>query len=347
MKLLYATSMTYPSALANRVQTLETARALAARLGSDFTLGVSAGNPNMPVKVMGSAPSPLLALRYLSLIRREGYTHVLLREERLLFFLALYAKTLGIPARFYLEAHSIYRDLLLAPALRSATGIIAITNGLREDLIKEFGIPSAKVAVVPDAVDAAAYERVESKEAARRRLGLPQDAPLVMYAGRLDGWKGLETLLAAELPEHTELVIIGGKPPEVETLQRRHPKVRFLGQRPYEELPQNLAAADVVVLPNTAREAISARHTSPLKLFAYLASGTPLVASDLPSIREVVDEASVTLVAPDDPAALAAGIASVLADPEAAAVRAARARELVQDYTWEKRAERLLAFIGR
>jgi glycosyltransferase involved in cell wall biosynthesis len=98
-------------------------------------------------------------------------------------------------------------------------------------------------------------------------------------------------------------------------------------------------AADVLVLPNTAKEEISARYTSPMKLFEYMASGTPVVASRLPSIVELTGEQRATLVEPDDPQALASGIKSVLAGGEA---RSAHALAWVRDHAWQERAVRIL-----
>src|SRR5262249_13241169 len=70
--------------------------------------------------------------------------------------------------------------------------------------------------------------------------------------------------------------------------------------------PRWLAAAAVLVLPNSRAEPISARYTSPLKLFEYMAAGRPIVASDLPSLREVLTGGrNAVLVPPDDPGALA------------------------------------------
>jgi glycosyltransferase involved in cell wall biosynthesis len=77
-----------------------------------------------------------------------------------------------------------------------------------------------------------------------------------------------------------------------------------------------------------------------------MASGKPIVASDLPSLREVLSEKNAFLVKPDDPRALAEGIRFALAHPEEAARRAAQAREDVKRYTWEMRAEKILSFIG-
>ena len=138
-----------------------------------------------------------------------------------------------------------------------------------------------------------------------------------------------------------KFVIIGGEHEQVTSLQSKYPRVRFLGFRPYRELADNQAAADVLILPNTGKDEISALFTSPLKLFTYMASGRPIVASDLPSIREVLDESCAYFVPPDDAQALARAIAAALKD-SAAQQKAARARELVVSYTWAARAKKIL-----
>ena len=131
----------------------------------------------------------------------------------------------------------------------------------------------------------------------------------------------------------------------LEIARQRHPGVTFLGFHPYRELADNQSAADVLVLPNSGKTDISAKYTSPLKLFTYMASGKPIIASDLPSLREVLSERNAFLVKPDDPDALAAGIRYALEHPDEAAKRAAQALEDVKRYTWESRAKHILEFI--
>ena len=92
----------------------------------------------------------------------------------------------------------------------------------------------------------------------------------------------------------------------------------------------------MLVLPNPA-SAISSRFTSPLKLFEYMAAGRPIVASDLPALREVLTpDADAVLVAPGNAGALAAGIRRVVTDPIARrpARRGRRCSRSV-DFTWE------------
>jgi glycosyltransferase involved in cell wall biosynthesis len=96
-----------------------------------------------------------------------------------------------------------------------------------------------------------------------------------------------------------------------------------------------------VTLPNP-RSAISSAFTSPLKLFEYMASGRPIVASDLPSLREVLrHEENALLAEPGNPQALVAGIQRIKDDAALGQRLAAQARADVAQFTWARRAERL------
>jgi glycosyltransferase involved in cell wall biosynthesis len=222
---------------------------------------------------------------------------------------------------------------------RRAHRVVAISQGLKEFYIAQ-GVPADKLAVAHDGVDLEQFAHSVSKEEARARLALPPGKKVAMYIGRLDGWKGVNTLLEASklLPSSVRVAVMGGEEAQIEELSKKYKDVAFLGSRPYRELPDNMAAADVLVLPNTGTDDVSVRFTSPLKLFAYMASGAPIVASDLPSIREVLDENSAYLVAPDDPGALAAGIQNALAGT---GERAQNARARVREYSWQRRALRV------
>src|SRR4029079_715197 len=97
------------------------------------------------------------------------------------------------------------------------------------------------------------------------------------------------------------------------------------------------------VLPNRP-SAIFNEFPSPLKLFEYMASGRPIVASALPSLREVLrDGENALLVEPGNPPAFVAAISRLKDDPALAAQLAAQARRDVEDFTWVRRAERLEA----
>jgi glycosyltransferase involved in cell wall biosynthesis len=230
---------------------------------------------------------------------------------------------------------------------RGADGYATITRGLAEELEQLFGTRPAS-AVVPDGA------RLDDGDGAEWTFPAGGAAPVVGYAGHLYPWKGADLLVeaVAELPGVRGL-IIGGHPSEPDGARLQEQarllglasRVEFTGMVPPRDVPRRLACADILVLPNPA-SAVSARYTSPLKLFEYLAMGRPIVASDLPAFREVLtDGRDAVFFEPGNPRAMAAAIRTVLEDRTLAVSLARHARETAGDYTWDSRARRLEALI--
>jgi glycosyltransferase involved in cell wall biosynthesis len=177
----------------------------------------------------------------------------------------------------------------------------------------------------------------------------------VVYAGNLFEWKGVFVLAGAarRLPPKYQVEFLGGSP-EAEQPFRTHlveaglvERVIVRGYVPPRELPAAFARANVLVLPNSAKRALSHTYTSPLKLFEYMAAGRPIVASDVPAVRNVLTHGhNAILVQPDDPSALAEGIQRVCEDRALAATIAAQARRDVEAYTWDNRAARIARFVA-
>jgi glycosyltransferase involved in cell wall biosynthesis len=228
-----------------------------------------------------------------------------------------------------------------ASVWQHAEGYVTITRALAAELTDRFGGRS-QLMVVPDGV----------RLSATRSFAPAPDtsAPVVAYAGHLYPWKGVDVLLEAlaRLPRVKGL-IIGGHPAESDIARLQHraahlciaERVQFTGMVEPAAVPGLLAKAHVLVLPNIATR-ISERYTSPLKLFEYLAAGRPIVASDLPALREVVTaDVDAVLVTPGDPRALADGIARVLGDSGLAHSLSSRAWSRAEAFSWAARAERI------
>lgn len=225
-----------------------------------------------------------------------------------------------------------------------ADGYVTITEGLREELVARFGRRERLIVAADGA-------RVPDTQPPLPDIG-PRK-PVVGYAGHLYPWKGVDTLLRAleGLPDVQGLVIGGlaGEPDldRVRTLAGllTPGRVTFVGQVDPPRVAAYLAAADVLVVPNTPSR-ISATYTSPLKLFEYMASGRPIVASDLPSLREVlVDEETALLAEAGNADALRGAVQRVLGDRVLAGRLATQAFETVRHYSWNRRAERLDALL--
>jgi len=250
----------------------------------------------------------------------------------------------------FLEIHRVpggrLRRRWLDRAARGARGVVAISSGVRDDLVAA-GVDAGKVLVEHDAVAASRLSGLPERDEARERLGLDPGAFVVAYTGGLLAWKGVDLLVdaARELPDLT-FVVAGGMDADVRRLRERArglAHVRIDGFQPPARVADYLAAADVGVVPNRSRPAISARYTSPLKIFEALGAGLPLVVSDLPSMRDILEpEREAVFVAPDDARALAAGLERLARDDELRRRIAAEVRTRAREHTWDARARRLL-----
>lgn len=257
-------------------------------------------------------------------------------------------------SKVFLEVHRVpggrLRRTWLDETARSALGVLAISGGVAEDLVA-MGLPADRIRVEHDGFERERFAATPNKVEARRALGLPEDRSIAVYTGGLMEWKGVDLMVdAARLLPNVLFVIAGGMDADVARIRVRArdlENVRIDGFQPPTLVPQYMAAADVGLVPNRSTPMISARYTSPLKVFESLACGLPLVASDLPSLRDILTSGeNALLVEPDDAAAIAAGVDRVLGD-EILRVRLVRGGlELAANQDWDARADRILDWMG-
>ncbi|MEK7581842.1 MAG: glycosyltransferase, partial [Patescibacteria group bacterium] len=240
------------------------------------------------------------------------------RDEFPLFLLSFFRKNLIYEAHRFSRSRRLFYKRFQHRNLK----VVVITKRLKEDLMK-IGFKQENILVAPDGVDLEGFDIDMSKEVARDRIGLPLGKKIVMYAGHLFEWKGADTLLQVAKTYNLQpttynlfFVFVGGTEYDAEKFRQKArdmdlKNVLILGHKPHKNIPFFLKAADVLVLPNSAKEEMSKSYTSPLKMFEYMASGRPIVASDLPSLREVLNENNAVFVKPDDPESLAEGIKKI------------------------------------
>jgi glycosyltransferase involved in cell wall biosynthesis len=230
--------------------------------------------------------------------------------------------------------------------LRQSTCALSVARYMTE--IARAESPATPVFEINDVPMAEACRPADpaAMAALRYELGLGQ-ARLVVYTGNLDRRQGVEELIEAMVTvcaQHDDavLLIVGGTPDRIEALGRyarslgTSDAVRLVGPRPPAIMPEVMGMAAVLASPRLEPDA------TPLKVFSYMASGRPIVATDLPTHTEVLDRTSAILVTPTADG-LAGGIVTVLDDPEAGASLGDRARALVEEhYTFALFKRRLL-----
>lgn len=243
------------------------------------------------------------------------------------------------------DAHSFpFRGVcLLKWLLKNTVGIIANSDGTAE-AFRSAGF--SNILVAPNAVDLLQFEGtiVQSKN----ELGLPTGR-IAMYVGHLYEWKGVGVVVEAARRskiKNFNFVFVGGTDADLAHLHSETRNIKnfhLMGRRPHHEVPALMKSADVLLLPNIPSTKESTVYTSPIKMFEYMASGVPIVASDLPSIKEILNDKNSFLVKSGNSEALLRGIEQALLD--GAKERSIQAKEDVQQYTWDKRAQKILMFV--
>ncbi len=242
-------------------------------------------------------------------------------------------------------AQTPIRQAQIRWALRRASCTIAVSEALKRRLI-EIGVPGGHVRVLHNGVNLERFG-LQDQQVARRKTGLPLERPIILFVGNLLMSKGAEDLieamrhLAADQERSPLAVLVGeGSDRELLTAQiRRHgieDAVRLIGARPHAEIPDWIAAADLLCLP-------SHREGCPNVVLEALACGRPVVASNVGAVPDFVDAHRGVVVEPQQPAQLAAALRDVTARDW----DAARVRSRVAGLSWEDNAHALYKELTR
>ena len=305
---------------------------------------------------IGFSPAKLLvdfslASLAIELARKSRFDCIHAVEEGV-FIGAYISRRLGIPLVYDMD--SIMSQEVPAPlswfvrmaerwAIRSSSLVMTICSDM-SDYVRQVR-PDARVAVIPDIPVCSAEPDPE-----RARAQFPEtfrNRKIIAYTGSLAGYQGIDLLISAMkkvatgIPEAV-LVIMGGDEKGIRRLSHMAgsigvmDRVLFLGKKPPEQVPDFLAAADVLVSPRRGG------MNPPGKIYTYMQSGKPIVATDIPAHTAVLDSGMAVLT-PPTPGGIAEGILWALAHPEECCGKAAQAQALVSGMTPEWQAKQILA----
>ncbi len=238
--------------------------------------------------------------------------------------------------------------------------LVAGTPAEQAQLLWLYRADRRKIIVVPPGVDPQRFRPI-SRDAAREQLGLPKDRDLLLFVGRIEPLKAVDSiiealsLLKAEQPKllkNTHFAIIGGDPTDPTDTDMAALRtmtvemgledyVDFLGAKDQSALAVYYAAATAVIMP-------SEYESFGMVALEAMASGTPVIASEVGGLAYLVrDEKTGFLVPARDPQRLAKGIANMLTNPLQRETMGIQAADLARKYAWSAIADRLLPHFER
>jgi len=237
-------------------------------------------------------------------------------------------------------------------SVRGHKRLVSITRALVELLERDFHMRFSwdEVVIAPNGVDLERFTSLPDPVTARRQIGF-RESPTVMCTGHLYAGRGADLFLslAKSLPQ-AQFIWVGGRLEDIETWKKKagSNNVTFTGFIPNSDLPLYQATADILLMPysrsimGSSGSADSAAVASPMKMFEYMAAGRAIVSSDLPVIREVLNEKNVVFCEPDKVGDWRMVIESLLDNETRRGELGRQARRDVEGYTWIARAQKIM-----
>jgi len=200
-------------------------------------------------------------------------------------------------------------------------------------------------------LNAPSYHPVERSDILRDEIGMPREHRIILYIGRITYYRGLEELAQSlQYLDHSSLVLMGYAPPDYVAGLKRVVKdeglidrVHFFGPVPPEEVMRYAASADIGAAP-IKNAGLSYYYCSPNKVFECIAAGLPVVGSNFPDLKKVIEghKLGVTFD-PDSPRDIARAIDYVLSDKDRYQEMRKNALEAAKIFNWENESKKLLA----
>jgi glycosyltransferase involved in cell wall biosynthesis len=358
MRIVCIASSRVPSETANSIQVMKVCQAFK-QLGHNITLLVPGHQPETLNLQEHYGLTTVFPVEWLPGRNRRLFPWKAIRRARALNADLVYAWPLqsavlglfiGIPSMVELHdfpsGHFGPLWLRLFRILPGRKRLLPITDALRRTL----RLPEKFTVIAPDGVDYERYAALPETRMARKILGLPE-APTVLCTGHLYEGRGVDLFLRlAEKFPNASFVWVGGRPEDVETWKGRAASLKnvtFTGFVPNKHIPLYQAAGDVLLMPYGRSVATSsggntAEVCSPMKMFEYMAAGRAILSSDLPVLREVLDDSTAVFCPPDDEKAWASELGGLLSDEGRRQVLGENACQAVQAFSWTERAKRVL-----
>jgi glycosyltransferase involved in cell wall biosynthesis len=275
---------------------------------------------------------------------------------------AIISSILSIPT--ILELHylpvTIFSKLALKRLHKSphCKNIVVISNKLKNVILQKYPyINESEIQVAHDAVDLDRFNfNHNANKITKEVLELNPDNKTAVYVGHLYPGRGIKMILKlAKSLSNINFLIIGGHFNDIKTYQdyayKNHiDNIKFVGFVPNSQLPHYYALADVLLMPYQKKVEVSgggdtSEWMSPMKTYEYMATGKPIISSDLPALREVLNESNAILVEPDNVEDWKYHIENTLTNTILATKISFNARMCAESNTWDDRVSKILGHL--
>ena len=222
------------------------------------------------------------------------------------------------------------------------TVCFAVTNKLSEDLFHKFGKVKnlKKIDTLHDGVDLIKFKNNKIIE---------NSTPLLTYCGSLSKSKGIDLIInSAKYINNVEFQIIGGLKVDVDHYKKIAndngvKNINFIGQVNYSDVPNLLNKSDILLLPSSAKNIKSRNYTSAMKLFEYMSIGKPIIASNIPSNTEILENnLNCLMFEPDNPKSMVEKINTLINDKELNKKITKNSSKLAIKYSWTERSKKMI-----
>ncbi len=368
MKVVYVTAFSFPSAKAEPYHVKSLVSALTEHIGKDLLFVI---NGPIPPELEGIQTQSIKRIKRFRALFYFFWFPYFVYQERLktndivfisndpfiLLVFIFWKKIFRFTYRICADWHLLFDDWKDSVIMRNSDYVVATTQRLKDVTVSKCGIKAEKVLVAYGGVDQDLLVKQENipKNEIRATLGLPVDAFLIGYVGTFRGRdceKGLTTMIKAlpNLPSHMQMAFVGGtreQIPEYEALANTlgiRNRCHFFEKQPFKKIITYESVMDILVIPYPDHPHFR-DYGFPIKVWEYMASGRPIVYSDLEVIAEVLKGKGTSFV-PDSPSSLVEAILSIYNNRENVEHMAKRNIDDVASYTWSKKALRILNFFS-
>lgn len=369
MKINYISTSTIPSYTANSIQVMKMCQAMIQN-GYDTTLFTIPGNLRTDIwKHYGIYDR--FPIRYININKRfRGYDfpfkiifHSLLKRSDLFYTRDITSAALlsNFGLNTILELHDIPKGHM-APYLfklllknKNIKQLVSISDSLRKTIINKYNdsIFETAIVVAPDGVDLERFPNKIKSDEARARIGI-EEKFTVGYSGHFYKGRGIELIfdIAKSLP-YIQFLLMGGSPDKLNEIdflikEREINNIKLTGFINNADLPIYLLACDILIMPYQKKVAVSGNggdtvnFMSPMKLFEYMATGRLIISSNLPVLREILNDNNSVLCDPENLCEWKSALENVYKNPEIYAKKGMQAKKDVEQYSWQNRVKHIL-----